>query len=92
MFESVISKVLRNSFYCGIMTYHKYYCPDYLKQNRVKNMGEIEMTYTKGTHEPIVTEEEFNLVQARMDARTIIVQKVKELRQSVSRQQFGESL
>jgi len=33
-------------------------------------MGEIEMTYTKGTHEPIVTEEEFNLVQARMDART----------------------
>lgn len=69
-FESVISKVLRNSFYCGIMTYHKYYCPDYLKQNRVKNMGEIEMTYTKGTHEPIVTEEEFNLVQARMDART----------------------
>ena len=24
-FESVISKVLRNSFYCGIMTYHKYY-------------------------------------------------------------------
>ncbi|MFR4022277.1 MAG: recombinase family protein [[Eubacterium] siraeum] len=69
-FESVISKVLRNSFYCGIMAYHKYYCPDYLKQNRVKNMGEIEMTYTKGTHEPIVTEEEFNLVQARMDART----------------------
>ena len=66
-FESVISKVLRNSFYCGIMTYHKYYCPDYLKQNRVKNMGEIEMTYTKGTHEPIVTEEEFNLVQARID-------------------------
>lgn len=64
------TKVLRNSFYCGIMTYHKYYCPDYLKQNRVKNMGEIEMTYTKGTHEPIVTEEEFNLVQARMDART----------------------
>ena len=29
-FASYISKMLRNSFYCGIITYHKEYTPDFL--------------------------------------------------------------
>ena len=60
---TVISHVLKNSFYCGIITYHKEYVPDYLKQKKVKNYGEIEFTQVQGTHEPIVTVEEYERVQ-----------------------------
>ena len=62
-FPTVISHVLKNSFYCGIMTYHKEFTPDYLKQKKIKNYGQIELTQTKGKHEPIVTVEEFERVQ-----------------------------
>lgn len=68
-FPTVISHVLKNSFYCGIMTYHKEYTPDYLKQKKIKNYGEIEMTQVQGTHEPIVTVEEFERVQRIMESK-----------------------
>ena len=68
-FPTVISHVLKNSFYCGIMTYHKEYTPDYLKQKKVKNYGELEFTQVQGTHEPIVTVEEFERVQRIMDSK-----------------------
>ena len=68
-FPTVISHVLKNSFYCGIMTYHKEFTPDYLKQKKVKNYGQIELTQTKGKHEPIVTVEEFERVQHIMAQR-----------------------
>ena len=69
-FPTVISHVLKNSFYCGIITYHKEYVPDYLKQKKVKNYGEIEFTQVQGTHEPIVTVEEFERVQKIMADKT----------------------
>ena len=34
---SNISRILRNSFYCGIITYHKEFTPDYLEQKKIKN-------------------------------------------------------
>lgn len=36
-FSSYISRVLRNTFYCGIITYHKEFTPDFLKQKKIKN-------------------------------------------------------
>lgn len=67
--DSNISKILKNSFYCGIMTYHKEWTPDYLEQKKERNFGEIEYTTVKGTHEPIITEKEFESVQRIMQNR-----------------------
>ena len=67
--QTVISHILKNSFYCGIITYHKEYTPDYLKQKRFKNYGEMEFTQVQGTHQPIVTVEEFERVQRIMDTK-----------------------
>lgn len=69
-FSSYISRVLRNSFYCGIITYHKEFTPDFLKQKKIRNYGEIELLQVQGTHEPIVTVEEFEQVQQILSART----------------------
>ena len=62
--------MLKNSFYCGIITYHKEYTPDYLKQKKIVNYGDVELTQVKGTHTPIVTEEEFYQVQEIMAQKT----------------------
>lgn len=68
-YETNISKVLSNSFYCGIITYHKQYVPDFLEQKKINNFGEIEQFQVRGTHQPIVTEEEYCEVQRRKEAR-----------------------
>ncbi len=67
---SNISKILKNPFYCGILVYHKQWTPDFLEQKKINNLGEIPTTEVKGTHEPIVTEEEFRQVQAMTRIRT----------------------
>lgn len=67
---SYLSHMLKNSFYCGIITYHKEYTPDYLKQKKIKNYGDIEYLTVKGKHTPIVTEEEFYQVQKIMDTKS----------------------
>ena len=66
---SNISKILKNSFYCGIITYHKQWTPDYLEQKKINNIGDMEFTTVMGTHEPIVTEEEFARVQKILGKR-----------------------
>lgn len=62
-YSTNVSKILKNSFYCGIITYHKQYTPDFLEQKKINNFGEIEKLTVQGTHETIVTEEEYNTVQ-----------------------------
>ena len=69
-FASYISHMLKNSFYCGIITYHKEYTPDYLKQKKMKNYGALDYLRVTGTHTPIITVEEFEKVQAIMKSRT----------------------
>lgn len=83
---SNISKILKNSFYCGIITYHKQWTPDFLEQKKINNIGDMEFTRVKGSHEPIVTEEEYERVQKKMGSRT------KELKncQSGKKRVFGE--
>lgn len=67
--SATISHTLKNSFYCGIITYHKQFTPDYLKQKKINNYGEVEFTTVQGTHEAIITVEEFERVQHIMDTK-----------------------
>lgn len=62
--QSNIAKILKNPFYCGVLVYHKQWTPDFLEQKKINNIGDIPMTEVRGTHEAIVTEEEFLKVQA----------------------------
>ena len=64
-----ISHILKNTFYCGIITYYKEYVPDYLTQKKIRNHGVIENLQVKGKHEPIITEEDFEKAQAIMESK-----------------------
>ena len=61
--EATISKMLTNSFYCGIIEYNKQFTPDYLEQKKINNHGQVERIKVKGSHEPIVSVEDFQRVQ-----------------------------
>lgn len=65
-----ISRVLRNPFYCGIIEYRKQYVPDYLEQKKINNFGEVERITVEGRHEPIISREDFEKVQQKLDSNT----------------------
>ena len=67
---AVISRVLKNPFYYGMVEYRKQFVPDYLEQKKINNHGEVEKIRVKGKHEPIVTEEEFLAVQDRLGKKS----------------------
>lgn len=64
---ATIGHVLKNPFYCGIIIYRKQFVPDYLEQKKINNYGDVEQIKTVGTHEPIVSVEEFERVQKIME-------------------------
>lgn len=66
-----ISRLLRNSFYCGKIVYRKQYVPNYLEQKKINNYDEVEKIEIMGKHEPIISEELFNDCQRRLDAKTV---------------------
>ena len=70
---TVISNILKNTFYYGLITYRKEYVQDYLTQKRIKNNGEIEYIQVFGNHTPIVTKDEFDKVQEIIKKRTKVI-------------------
>lgn len=66
-----ISRLLRNSFYCGKIFYRKQYVPDYLEQKKINNYDKVDKIEITGKHEPIISEELFNDCQRKLDAKTV---------------------
>lgn len=71
--EATILRVLRNSLYCGIITYRKQYVKDFLEQKKYNNFGEVEKIYTRGPHTPLISEEDYRKVQKIIDSHGIEV-------------------
>ncbi len=69
-FASNISRILNNPFYCGTIVYRKEYVPDFLEQKKMKNYGQVEQIIVEGTHEKIVTKEEFAKVQQILSSKS----------------------
>ncbi len=61
-----ISRILKNAFYCGLIVYRKQYVPDYLEQKKINNFGDVDQIIVEGTHEPIITREEYQRAQEIM--------------------------
>lgn len=58
-----INRVLRNPFYCGRIVYRKQYVPDYLVQKKINNHGAVDKVYVEGSHEKLVSSEDFDRAQ-----------------------------
>ena len=65
-----ISRILRNSFYCGTIVYRKQSVPDFLEQKKINNFGEVDKVIVEGRHTPIVTKEQFEKVQQILSSKS----------------------
>ena len=63
---SVVSRILRNKFYAGYVVWYKQFVPDFLEQKKINNYGQKEQFEILGNHEPIVSLEEWENAQARL--------------------------
>ena len=68
-----ISRILRNSFYCGTIVYRKQFVPDFLEQKKINNFGEVDKVIVEGRHTPIVTKEQFEKVQQILSSKSASV-------------------
>lgn len=67
--HGVISRILNNQTYMGIMAYGKSFSNNYLEQKRVNNFDKSSYLCVKGDFPPIVTEEEWYRAQAIKEGR-----------------------
>ena len=68
---ATISRVLKNSFYCGIIEYRKFYIPDYLEQKAKRNTGQVEKVIVEGKHTPLISKEDYNKVQEMLNSKKL---------------------
>ena len=62
-----VNRILQNPFYCGRIVYRKQYVPDYLVQKKINNHGAVDKVYVEGTHEILVSPEDFDRAQEIRD-------------------------
>ena len=64
---STIQKILSNITYTGNLLLQKTYCPDFRTKKHVKNKGQVPMYEVTNSHEAIISIEDFNLVQEKLE-------------------------
>lgn len=60
---TTINNILKNEKYIGDVEMGKTFTVDPITHKRKVNTGEEDKFYLKGHHEPIISEEDFNMVQ-----------------------------
>lgn len=71
---SKISRILHNKTYAGYKCYNKSTTPEFLDHERKQNLDRDSYIYVKGDWEPIVSLEDWELVQKMMAEKTKIIQ------------------
>ena len=64
--DSTIVNILTNEKYKGDALLQKKFTVDFLTKKTVVNEGQLPMYHAEGTHEPIITMEQFEAVQRRL--------------------------
>lgn len=83
--EGTIRGVLTNEKYYGDAVLQKTYTVDYLSHKKKRNRGEVPLYHVKGNHVPIVSKEEFDLVQKLMAERAAKYGNLPENREKYAR-------
>lgn len=70
--DAAISKILSNEKYLGNMLLQKKYRSDFRTKKSMVNHGEKRQYYVEGSHEPIISQEMFDAVQAERKRRAAL--------------------
>ena len=64
--------ILKNYTYTGNLILQKTYRNNHIEKKRVNNQGEVRMYHVQGSHEPIISIEQYEAVQREMQRRAVI--------------------
>jgi hypothetical protein len=67
--DSTVRSILQNEKYAGNALLQKTFCTDFLQKRMVKNEGQVPQFFVENSHPAIVTQEQYDLVQAEMRRR-----------------------
>ena len=67
--SSTVESILKNEKYKGAALLQKCFTVDFLTKKRKVNEGEVPQYYVEHSHEPIISPEEFDKVQAEFERR-----------------------
>lgn len=67
---STVKSILKNEKFKGDALLQKVYTVDFLTKKKKKNEGEVPQYYVEGNHEPIISAEVFDMVQAEFERRS----------------------
>jgi DNA invertase Pin-like site-specific DNA recombinase len=88
--EANISRILQNPFYAGKIRYGVQYVPDFLEQKKINNLGENPVEIVQGTHAPIISQEDFDRVQAGFAAHREELNSMNPDRKNPRQRIFGK--
>ena len=66
---STVRGILHNEKYAGDLLLQKYYRPDHISKKDFRNHGEATQYFVEGSHEPIISREEFRETQLEFARR-----------------------
>ena len=69
--EQSIRKILKNEKYTGNMVLQKTYRPDFRTKKSIDNRNKVRKFFVEDSHEAIIDQETFDLVQAEMCSRAV---------------------
>lgn len=64
--RNTVASILQNDKYTGNMILQKTYCPDFRTKKQVINNGEVRKYEVIGSHDAIISEEDFTLAQQKL--------------------------
>ncbi len=67
--QTTVNSILRNEKYKGDALLQKRFTVDFLTKKMKTNTGEVPQFYVEGSHEGIISPQEFDLVQAEIERR-----------------------
>lgn len=82
--DSSVERILGNEKYYGNVILQKTYTVDFLTHKRVKNDGIVPQYLIENNHEPIISKEVFDLVQAERERRARLFKNTPEIRNKYS--------
>ncbi len=66
---STVRGILHNEKYAGDLLLQKYYRPDHISKKDFRNRGEAAQYFVEGSHEPIISREDFRETQLELARR-----------------------
>ena len=81
--RSTVRSILVNEKYKGDALFQKYYTKDYLSKKRIRNKGEVQQYYVKGSHEPIISPEVSEILDKTIFDTTGLEREAEGLREEI---------